>query len=38
MIDGIPYVKGPYWWDAQVKWRPATKSPTRRRDLIAMRT
>jgi hypothetical protein len=38
MIDGIPHVKGPYWWDAQVKWRPATKSPTRRRDLIALRT
>ncbi|KAF2415983.1 HNH endonuclease signature motif containing protein [Microbacterium sp. B35-30] len=38
MVGGIPYVKGPYWWDAQVKWRPATKSPTRRRDLIALRT
>ena len=38
MIDGAPHVKGPYWWDADVKWRPATKSPTRRRDLIAMRT
>ncbi len=38
MIDGIPYVKGPYWWDAQVKWRPVTKSPTRRRDKIALRT
>ncbi|WP_349425370.1 DUF222 domain-containing protein [Microbacterium sp. LWS13-1.2] len=38
MIDGVPHVKGPYWWDAEVKWRPATKSPTRRRDQIAMRT
>ena len=38
MVDGIPYVKGPYWWDAQVKWRSATKSPTRKRDLIALRT
>ena len=37
MVDGIPYVKGPYWWDAQVKWRPATKSPTRRRDQLALR-
>ena len=37
MIDGVPHVRGPYWWDAHVKWRPATKSPTRRRDLIAQR-
>jgi hypothetical protein len=37
MVDGVPYVKGSYWWDAQVKWRPATKSPTRRRDQIALR-
>jgi hypothetical protein len=37
MIDGIPYVKGPYWWDARVKWRPVTTSPTRRRDKIAVR-
>ena len=20
MIDGAPHVKGPYWWDADVKW------------------
>ncbi|WP_194409823.1 HNH endonuclease signature motif containing protein [Microbacterium cremeum] len=38
MIDGIPHVRGPYWWDHTRRWRPATKSPTRRRDLIAMRT
>lgn len=38
MIDGIPHVKGPYWWDAHVKWRPSTKSLTRRRDLVAQRT
>ncbi|MFC8680385.1 DUF222 domain-containing protein [Microbacterium ureisolvens] len=38
MVGGVPYVKGPYWWDAEVRWRPATKSATRRRDLIAMRT
>jgi hypothetical protein len=37
MIDGVPYVKGPYWWDAQVRWRPVTKSPTRRRGHIAAR-
>ena len=35
MIDGVPYVKGPYWWDAQVKWRPVAKSSTRRRDQVA---
>lgn len=37
MIDDAPYVKGPHWWDAQMKWRPATKSPIRRRDQIALR-
>jgi hypothetical protein len=37
MIDGVPYVKGPYWWDAEVKWRAATKSPSRRRDQVALR-
>ena len=30
MIDGVPHVRGPSWWDAHAKWRPATKSPTRR--------
>lgn len=38
MIDGIPHVLGPSWWDHTGRWRPATKSPTRKRDLIAMRT
>lgn len=38
MIDGIPYVRGPSWWDHTGRWRPTTKSPTRRRDLIAIRT
>ncbi|WP_426322172.1 DUF222 domain-containing protein [Microbacterium sp. E-13] len=38
MVDGVPHVKGPYWWDAEVKWRPSTTSPIRRRDQIAMRT
>ncbi|WP_106815201.1 HNH endonuclease signature motif containing protein [Microbacterium timonense] len=37
MIDGVPYVKGPYWWDAEVRWRPVTKSPSRRLDRIAPR-
>ncbi|MBW9095682.1 DUF222 domain-containing protein [Microbacterium jejuense] len=37
MIDGIPHVRGPSWWDAQARWRPATKSPTVRRERIAMR-
>lgn len=37
MVDGVPYVRGPYWWDAQSKWRPSTKSPTRIRDAIAER-
>jgi len=37
MVDGVPHVKGPPWWDPQSRWRPSTKSPTRRRDLIAMR-
>jgi hypothetical protein len=38
MQDGIPYVRGPSWWDHTRQWRPATKSPTRKRDLIALRT
>jgi len=37
MIGGVPCVRGPSWWDARAKWRPATKSPTRRRDAIAER-
>ncbi len=37
MVDGVPHVRGPYWWDARMKWRPATKSPTRRREAIAQR-
>lgn len=35
--DGIPHVRGPSWWDHTRQWRPTTKSPTRRRDLIAQR-
>jgi len=38
MIDGIPYVRGPSWWDTEGRWRPASKSPTVRRERIALRT
>ena len=38
MNHGIPEVRGPYWWDAKVKWRPVTKSPVRMRERIALRT
>ena len=38
MQDGIPSVRGPSWWDHTRQWRPATKSPTRKRDHIALRT
>ncbi|HEX5730141.1 HNH endonuclease signature motif containing protein [Microbacterium sp.] len=37
MVDGVPYVRGPHWWDSHMKWRPATKSPTRMREAIALR-
>ncbi|GAA5202025.1 HNH endonuclease signature motif containing protein [Microbacterium jejuense] len=37
MIDGVPHVRGPSWWDAEARWRPATGSPVRRRDQIALR-
>ena len=37
IIDGVAHVRGPSWWDSPAKWRPATKSPTRRRDAIALR-
>jgi hypothetical protein len=26
---GIPEVRGPFWWDASMQWRPVTKSPVR---------
>ncbi|MGK3951632.1 DUF222 domain-containing protein [Microbacterium sp. I2] len=38
MQDGIPHVRGPSWWDRTRQWRPTTKSPTRRGNLIARRT
>ena len=37
MIDGVPHVRGPHWWDAHGRWRPATKSLTRKLDQIAFR-
>jgi hypothetical protein len=38
MNHGIPEVRGPYWWDAKLKWRPVTTSPLRIRERIAVRT
>ncbi|HEX5728068.1 HNH endonuclease signature motif containing protein [Microbacterium sp.] len=38
MNHGIPEVRGPYWWDSRVKWRPVTKSPTRMRERVGRRT
>ncbi|MET0781261.1 MAG: DUF222 domain-containing protein [Microbacterium sp.] len=37
MINGVPHVRGPHWWDAHGKWRPATKSPTCIHDAISQR-
>ncbi|MGZ0710539.1 DUF222 domain-containing protein (plasmid) [Coraliomargarita sp. W4R53] len=37
MKHGIPEVKGPFWWDSHIKWRPVTKSPTRMRERVARR-
>ena len=38
MNSGVPEVRGPYWWDAERRWRPVTKSPTRMRSRIDRRT
>ncbi|MGZ0712052.1 DUF222 domain-containing protein (plasmid) [Coraliomargarita sp. W4R53] len=38
MRNGIPEVKGPFWWDAHITWRPVTKSPIRMRERVARRT
>lgn len=38
MNHGIPEVRGPYWWDSRMLWRPITKSPTRVHDRITRRT
>lgn len=37
MIDGVPHVRGPSWWDSARRWRPTTKSPTRRQVRLAAR-
>jgi hypothetical protein len=37
MNHGIPEVRGPYWWDSRMLWRPITKSPTRLHDRITRR-
>ncbi|WP_133541693.1 HNH endonuclease signature motif containing protein [Microbacterium sp. BK668] len=37
MNHGVPEVRGPYWWDAGMRWRPVTKSPTRIREQFARR-
>lgn len=37
MRGGVPEVRGPYWWDASMTWRPATKAPTRLRERVARR-
>ncbi|WP_194396785.1 HNH endonuclease signature motif containing protein [Microbacterium atlanticum] len=37
MVEGVPYVRGPAWWDAQRTWRPVTRSPIRRRERMAVR-
>ncbi|MFG6475883.1 DUF222 domain-containing protein [Microbacterium sp. P06] len=34
MNHGVPEILGPVWWDPAQKWRPVTKSPTRRRELL----
>lgn len=38
MSGGVPEVRGPYWWDARMRWRPVTKSPVRMRERVSRRT
>ncbi|MDO8382886.1 MAG: DUF222 domain-containing protein [Microbacterium sp.] len=35
MIDGVPHVRGPAWWDPERRWRPAAGSRLRRRVRVA---
>lgn len=35
---GIPEVRGPSWWDSTGAWHSTTKSPTRMRDAMVLRT
>jgi hypothetical protein len=37
MNNGVHEVRGPYWWDPKLKWRPVTKSPIRLRERIISR-
>lgn len=37
MIDGVPHVRGPSWWDPGRRWRPVTHSPTRQRHHLRQR-
>jgi hypothetical protein len=30
MIDGVPHIRGPAWWDARRRWRPTTVFARRR--------
>lgn len=38
MNHGIPEVRGPSWWDPDVRWRPVTASPPRLLERIEHRT
>jgi hypothetical protein len=38
MNRGVPEVRGSYWWDAKLKWRPVTTSPVRMRERVTRRT
>ena len=38
MNRGVPEVRGPYWWDAQVKWRAGHEVADRMRERVARRT
>ena len=37
MNAGVPEVRGPYWWDAAMLWRPVTRSPVRMRERLNLR-
>ncbi|KRB38399.1 hypothetical protein ASD93_00010 [Microbacterium sp. Root180] len=37
MRNGIPEIRGPYWWDATMRWRPVTSSPLRLRQRLTTR-
>lgn len=38
MRDGTPEVRGPFWWDASMRWRAVTSSPVRLRRRLAARS